>query len=126
MKWMEGRSIERAIEIVNREERSSKQSGETRRDFIKMPIALAAGSIVAPLFLDRLAVKAEADQNQSVTIAPRYYPVNHFKPQVDLTGKLAVITGASRGNGRAVAEALTALGVKVIGTSRNPVGVPNP
>jgi len=43
-----------------------------------------------------------------------------------LTGKLAVITGASRGNGRAVGEALSDLGVDVIGTSRNPAGVANP
>jgi NAD(P)-dependent dehydrogenase (short-subunit alcohol dehydrogenase family) len=43
-----------------------------------------------------------------------------------MTGKLAVITGASRGNGRAIGEALTALGVDVIGTSRDPAGVPNP
>jgi NAD(P)-dependent dehydrogenase (short-subunit alcohol dehydrogenase family) len=39
---------------------------------------------------------------------------------------LAVITGASRGNGRAIGEALTALGVNVIGTSRNPAGVVDP
>jgi 3-oxoacyl-[acyl-carrier protein] reductase len=126
MKWLEGRSIKRAFEIAGRGEKFSKPSGETRRDFIKMPMALAAGSIVAPLFLDGLAIKAEAGQNQSVTIAPRYYPVSHFKPQIDLAGKLAVITGASRGNGRAVGEALTALGVDVIGTSRNPAGVANP
>ncbi|MGH8598074.1 MAG: SDR family NAD(P)-dependent oxidoreductase, partial [Gammaproteobacteria bacterium] len=37
-----------------------------------------------------------------------------------------VITGASRGIGRAIGQALTALGVDVIGTSRNPAGVPNP
>jgi hypothetical protein len=33
---------------------------------------------------------------------------------------------ASRGNGRAVGEALAARGVDVIGTSRNPAGVPKP
>jgi NAD(P)-dependent dehydrogenase (short-subunit alcohol dehydrogenase family) len=49
-----------------------------------------------------------------------------FDPEIDLRGKLAVITGASRGLGRAVGEALTALGVDVIGTSRNPARVPNP
>jgi NAD(P)-dependent dehydrogenase (short-subunit alcohol dehydrogenase family) len=43
-----------------------------------------------------------------------------------LSGKLAVITGASRGNGRAIGEALAALGVDVIGTSRNPASVPDP
>jgi NAD(P)-dependent dehydrogenase (short-subunit alcohol dehydrogenase family) len=59
-------------------------------------------------------------------LAPRYYPLGRFQPEIDLRGKLAVITGASRGNGRAVGEALTALGVDVIGTSRHPAGVPNP
>jgi NAD(P)-dependent dehydrogenase (short-subunit alcohol dehydrogenase family) len=49
-----------------------------------------------------------------------------FDPEIDLRGKLALITGASRGLGRAVGEALTALGVDVIGTSRNPARVPNP
>ena len=110
-----------------REEEPSKSSGQTRRDFIKKPLALAAGSIVIPSLLGDFVAKAKADGNGSrVTIAPRYYPLNQFRPEIDLTGKLAVITGASRGNGRAVGEALTALGVDVIGTSRNPAGVPNP
>jgi NAD(P)-dependent dehydrogenase (short-subunit alcohol dehydrogenase family) len=39
---------------------------------------------------------------------------------------LAVITGASRGIGRATAEALIALGAEVIGTSRDVAHVPNP
>src|SRR5260370_13432641 len=74
-----------------------------------------------------LGINAKADgKGNDVTIAPRYYPLHNFKPEIDLRGKLAVITGASRGNGRAVGEALTALGVGVIGTSRNPVGVQSP
>jgi NAD(P)-dependent dehydrogenase (short-subunit alcohol dehydrogenase family) len=91
-----------------------------------MPLALAAGSIVMPALLDGLAIDAKADKGgDKVTIAPRYYP-NHFKAQIDLADKLAVITGASRGNGRAVGEALAELGVDVIGTSRDPAGVTNP
>ena len=127
MKWMEGKITKRASELPNLRETPAKLSGETRRDFIKMPLALAAGSVVMPSLLGSLAVDAKADKNcENVTIAPRYYPLNHFNPQVDLTGKLAVITGASRGNGRAIGEALTALGVDVIGTSRDPASVPNP
>ena len=104
-----------------------KPWGGTRRDFIKKPLALAVGSIVVPSFLGSLVAKAKADRRgDDLTIAPRYYPLNHFRPEVDLTGKLAVITGASRGNGRAIGEALTALGVDVIGTSRDPASVPNP
>jgi hypothetical protein len=110
-----------------RQEEPSKSPGGTRRDFIKKPLALAAGSIVMPSLLGGLVGEAKADRNgNDVTIAPRYYPLNHFNPQISLMGKLAVITGASRGNGRAVGEALTALGVDVIGTSRDPGGVPNP
>ena len=104
----------------------AKCSRDTRRDFIKMPLALAAGSIVVPALVDSLTVEARADKGQGVTIAPRYYPLSHFNPQIDLAGKLAVVTGASRGNGRAIGEALAALGVKVIGTSRDPANVPNP
>jgi hypothetical protein len=100
-----------------REEELSNSLGETRRNFIKKPLMLAAGSIVMPSLLGRLAAAARADGNGNhVAIAPRYFPLNHFRPEIDLTGKLAVITGASRGNGRAIGEALTALGVDVIGT----------
>src|SRR5947207_2172730 len=111
----------------NKRKDFEKSSGRTRRDFIKTPLALAAGSILMPSLLGSRGVEAKTDKKgKDVTIAPRYYPVDHFNPDIDLTGKLAVITGASRGNGRAVGEALTALGVDVIGTSRNPAGVPNP
>jgi|SRR5882724_663744 len=109
-----------------RDEKSSKSWGGTRRDFIKKPLALAAGSILMPSLLGTRGAEAKTDKHDDVTIAPRYYPLNHFHPEIDLTGKLAVITGASRGNGRAVGEALTALGVDVIGTSRDPAGVANP
>jgi NAD(P)-dependent dehydrogenase (short-subunit alcohol dehydrogenase family) len=109
-----------------REEGPSNSLGETRRSFIKKPLVLAAGFAV-PSFLGSLMANAKVDGNGNhVLIAPRYYPLNHFRPEIDLAGKLAVITGASRGNGRAVGEALTALGVDVIGTSRDPASVPNP
>lgn len=105
----------------------TKPSGITRRGIIKMPLALAAGSIAMSSLLGSLTGEAKAARkSDDLIVAPRYYPLRRFKPQIDLSGKLAVITGASRGNGRAVGEALTALGVDVIGTSRNPAGVPNP
>ena len=109
------------------EENSAQSSGGTRRDFIKAPLAVAAGSLVMPALLANLTPEAKAEgKSTSVSIAPVFYPLDNFKPEIDLAGKFAVVTGASRGNGRAVAEALTALGVDVIGTSRNPAGVPNP
>ena len=113
--------------MKNFEGNPAQFSGSTRRDFLKSPIALAAGSLAVPPLLAGLAPEAKAEGNsQAVTIAPVFYPLEHFKPEIDLAGKLAVITGASRGNGRAIAEALAALGVDVIGTSRNPAAVPNP
>lgn len=39
--------------------------------------------------------------------------------ELELTGKTAVVTGAGRGIGLAIAEALTAEGVQVVGASRN-------
>jgi NAD(P)-dependent dehydrogenase (short-subunit alcohol dehydrogenase family) len=44
--------------------------------------------------------------------------MNHVS-QFDLTGKVALITGSSRGIGRAIAEELANLGAKVVISSRN-------
>ncbi len=41
----------------------------------------------------------------------------------DLTGKIAIITGASRGIGRAIAEAMSGAGAKVVLSSRKQEGV---
>lgn len=109
-----------------RGDKAAKSPGGTRRRFLKTP-ALSVGAFVVPTLIDSVAGNAKADEKPSkLAIDPVYYPLEHFTPQIDLRGKLAVITGASRGNGRAAGEALSALGVNVIGTSRNPDGVPNP
>ena len=108
-------------------EKLAQSSGVTRRDLLKTPLVLAAGSIAMPSLLGSWVGEAKADGYAcDLQLAPRYYPVRRFRPEIDLQGKLAVITGASRGIGRAVGEALAVLGVTVIGTSRNPAGVPNP
>ena len=100
------------------EEGPLKSWDGTRRDFIKKPLALAAGSIVMPSWLGSLMADPKGHgHGHDLTIAPRYYPLHHFRPEIDLTGKLAVITGASRGNGRAIGEALTALGVDVMSSA---------
>lgn len=102
--------------------RSAENSGVARRKFLAVPLALAAGA--APLLGSS---QARADKkNDAASIEPNYFPLDHFKPQIKLRGKLAVITGASRGIGRAIGEALHALDVGVIGTSRNPAAVADP
>lgn len=108
-------------------DKSSKASVITRRDFLKAPSVLAATSIVLPSVFGNMfmADTANADAGNTI-LTPRYYPLESFEPEIDLHGKLAVITGASRGIGRATAEALIAQGAEVIGTSRDVSQVPNP
>src|SRR5436309_6872010 len=99
--------------------------GLSRRHLFRTPLAFAAGAAASTSLLTTFASAAQSDEDQP-KVDPRYYPLGHFKPDINLQGKLAVITGASRGNGRAIGEALSALGANVLGTSRNPATVPNP
>lgn len=114
--------MNKTIHIEDPDGNTKSSSRISRRDMIrKSSVALAAGSLLWG------AGEARANgSSDDVTLAPRYYPRRNFRPDINLSGKLAVITGASRGNGRAIGEALAALGVDVIGTSRDPGGVPNP
>jgi short-subunit dehydrogenase involved in D-alanine esterification of teichoic acids len=107
-------------------EKSSRPSGITRRNFLKAPAVVAATSIALPSVFGNVFMvdAAKADAGRTI-LTPSYYPLEGFEPEIDLRGKLAVITGASRGIGRATAEALIALGAEVIGTSRDVAHVPN-
>lgn len=108
------------------EDTPTTSSGIPRRGLLKMPLGFAAGAIAMPALFGRRAHEATANgTSEDLILAPRYYPLRRFQPELDLRGKLAVVTGASRGNGRAIAEALAGLGVDVIGTSRHPKKVPN-
>lgn len=100
---------------------SKNTQSDSRRRFL---IALASGGIVAPAVLCQERVQAAAIPPFEVRLAPKYYPKPDHAPEIDLAGKVAVITGASRGIGLAVGMALDALGVKVIGTSRTPAAYP--
>jgi hypothetical protein len=59
--------------------------------------SLAAVSLAVPPLIAGLVPQAEAQgKGDAVTIAPLFYPLDHFKPDIDLSGKLAVITGRHR------------------------------
>ncbi|MFT3915507.1 MAG: SDR family NAD(P)-dependent oxidoreductase [Anaeromyxobacteraceae bacterium] len=95
---------------------------QSRRHFLN---ALGGAGLTAPALWSALPAQARAAPPFEVRPAPRYFPRDGFTPEVDLAGKVAVITGASRGIGLAVGRALQALGVQVIGTSRTPLSYPS-
>ncbi len=104
----------------------SATSGLSRRDVISAAGALAAAGLgSAVLTAEAKPGKGNPPPFQT-KVFPKYYPLSNFTPEISLAGKFAVITGASRGIGRATAEALIAQGVTVIGTSRDVATVPNP
>ena len=90
---------------------------ESRRGFVA---ALASGAVFAPAVLSESRAQAATIPPFEVRLAPKYYPKSNHVPEINLAGKVAVITGASRGIGLAVGLALQAMGVTVIGTSRTP------
>ena len=99
----------------------------TRRRILTSSLILASASSTLPLIAGTLLPTQRAFANdRAVSLNPLYYPLESFIPEIDLTGKIAVITGASRGIGRAAGEALSNWGVEVIGTSRDAAHVPNP
>src|SRR5687768_17589150 len=96
---------------------------ESKRRFLA-GAALASGGLVAPALLTHNLARAATAPPFEVRLAPRYYPTPNHIQEINLAGKVAIITGASRGIGLAVGLELQALGVQVIGTSRTPAGYP--
>lgn len=94
---------------------------ESKRHFLA---GLLSSGIVATGLLNEKSVHASTIPPFEVRLAPKYYPKPSHVPEITLAGKVAVITGASRGIGLAVGLALQALGVQVIGTSRTPDAYP--
>jgi NAD(P)-dependent dehydrogenase (short-subunit alcohol dehydrogenase family) len=113
----------------DREQPVDDVPGAVRRQMSRRDMLRASGVVTTGLVgagaLWSLPSAAAADPSGTLAVSPLFYPVDNFVPQVDLHGKVAVITGASRGNGRAAAEALQAQGATVYGTSRDPRHVPN-
>lgn len=96
---------------------------QSRRHFLT---GLASSGIAATAagLLNVKSARASTPPPFEVRPAPEYYPKPSYVPDITLSGKVAVITGASRGIGLAVGLALQALGVQVIGTSRTPDAYP--
>ena len=95
---------------------------ESRRNFLT---AMASSGVAATVLLNGKQVKASTTPPPfEVRPAPRFYPRSSNVPEIAISGKVAVITGASRGIGLAVGLALQALGAQVIGTSRTPAAYP--
>lgn len=84
----------------------------------------AVGAGLAASAVVRAVPAAAAGGNFGVVSDPNFYPRDDISPEVDLTGKVAVITGGSRGIGLATGLRLQAAGATVIGTSRTPGGYP--
>ena len=94
---------------------------QSKRHFLA---GLASSGIAATGLLYGKSAHASTIPPFEVRLAPKYYPKPSHVPEITLAGKVAVITGASRGIGLAVGLALQALGVQVIGTSRTPDAYP--
>lgn len=92
----------------------------SRRNLLGAAGWLAAAAAGAP---SALAQSASA-QPFRTAVSPVYFPRDGFVPELSIGGKVAVITGASRGIGLATGLRLMAEGVTVIGTSRVPANYP--
>jgi len=95
---------------------------QSKRRFLA---ALASGAVATPALFSQSLAQAATIPPFEVRLAPKYYPKPNHIPEIELAGKVAVITGASRGIGLATGLALKGLGVNVIGTSRTPEDYPD-
>lgn len=103
----------------------SERGGLTRRGLLKGQVAVGVGSLATNALLGGSFAET-AGASPGLNLNPQFYPLSSFTPGVDLRGKVAVITGASTGIGRAAGEALAARGAHVIGTSRDVSSVSHP
>lgn len=116
------RHLEAAVALAENEVKTKKDGhSESKRRFLA---ALASGAVAAPALFSESGTQAATIPPFEVRLAPKYYPKPDHVPEIALAGKVAVITGASRGIGLAVGLALEAIGAQVIGTSRTPTDYP--
>lgn len=83
-----------------------------------------AGLATAAAFLGTASNHPAQAKGDGIVPAPVYYPTP-YKPEVSLLRKNIVVTGASRGIGRATALELVKAGANVWGTSRTPEAYPS-
>jgi NAD(P)-dependent dehydrogenase (short-subunit alcohol dehydrogenase family) len=94
----------------------------SRRGILRSAALLATGGAAASL--GGLAPAVAKPPPFETQFLPNYFPKPDHVSEIDLTGKVAVITGASRGIGLATGLALQNAGVTVLGTSRDPAAHP--
>ena len=97
---------------------------ETRRNLFKKGGTLALGAGMAASMAAPALARHDGPDIRT-QMFPKFYPRRRHSAELDLAGKFVVITGASRGIGRATADAMIAKGATVIGTSRDASSVPN-
>ena len=102
--------------------RDSEPGRYTRRGLLERQAALGAGALASSALLGGLA-PGPAAADPGLALHPQFYPLPGFTPEIDLHGKVAVITGASTGIGLEAGKALAARGIRVIGTSRDAASV---
>lgn len=111
---------ERRFRVTNSKD---KKKSPSRRNVLQTFGAGAAAAALTGLSLPGSA--AALPRGFRSRVFPNYYPKRRHWDDEDLNGRVALITGASRGIGLAVGLALQAEGVSVLGTSREPQAHPN-
>src|SRR5215471_15074999 len=93
------------------------------QDRISRRVMLGTAGMAATGALLGSVAHAAEDKVSVIVPAPVYAPTR-YRREIDLLGKNIVITGASRGIGRATALELLSAGANVWGTSRTPAAYP--
>ena len=70
-----------------------KTHSESKRRFLA---GLASAGLVAPALLTDNLARAATAPPFAVRLAPKYYPTPNHVSEINLAGKVAIITGASR------------------------------
>lgn len=122
-----------AEEFEKVQQEKAEAFGMTRREFLRSPFAATAATIAIGSVLGMIAFPTQLD---AAILDPAFgklcfaYPTSPFVdfatlPKTNVSGKVAVVIGGSRGIGREMCLQMTARGFDVIGTSRRPEDYPH-